>query len=153
MAELNPPGPRAWAWLWILASVTLVGSLAAACMMPFAALGAIAAATLPGRKAFQAVLAAWVFNQAVGFVWLGFPHTAEAAAQGVTLALASLSALLVARAAGAGIKARRRATVLSRAEPSGRGQCTPNLTVTSEPPTPPSNFGTRCMWRCGNLSE
>ena len=93
---------RAWAWPGILTVATVIGSLVAACLMPFAALASIAAATLPLGRAMGAVLAAWAFNQAVGFGWLGFPHTAQAAAQGASLAIASLTAVLAARAAGVG---------------------------------------------------
>lgn len=92
---------RGLAWATILAAATVVGSLAAACLLPFTALAVMAAATLPARRAVAVLLAAWAFNQAAGFGFLGYPHNANAVLQGLLLAVASLAGLAVARAAGA----------------------------------------------------
>lgn len=92
---------RPLAWLGVLTVSTVVGSLAAACMMPFTALAVLAAATLPGRQAVAAVVAAWLFNQAAGFGWLGYPMTPDAFLQGLVIGLAALAALATARAVGA----------------------------------------------------
>jgi hypothetical protein len=86
------------AWPGLLTITAVVGSLAAACMMPFTALAVLSAATLPGRPAATAVVAAWLFNQGAGFGWLGYPHTADAAFQGLVIGLAALAALATARA-------------------------------------------------------
>ncbi|MDZ4373841.1 MAG: hypothetical protein U1C74_20795 [Phenylobacterium sp.] len=95
----TPTHPRAW--LAILTLTAVVGSLAAACLMPFTALAVLAAATLPGRQAVAAVVAAWAFNQAAGFAWLGYPHEAATVFQGAVIGAASLAALVTARALAA----------------------------------------------------
>ncbi|MBI1197662.1 MAG: hypothetical protein GC203_07360 [Phenylobacterium sp.] len=91
---------RAAAWPVVLAVVTVAGSLAASCLMPFTALAAIAAATLPPGRAALAVIGAWAANQAIGFGLLGYPHTGQALGQGASLLAAALLAQQVARAVG-----------------------------------------------------
>lgn len=91
---------RAAVWPAALAFVTVAGSLAAACLMPFTALAVMAAATLPPARSAAVVVGAWTVNQAIGFGLLGYPHTADAALQGVGLLVAALTAQVVARVAG-----------------------------------------------------
>ena len=84
-------------WVGVLAVSTLVGTLAASCLMPFVALAVTAAATLPIRKAVRAVVVIWLANQVLGFTLLGFPLTPPTFASGVVLGLGSLAALAIAR--------------------------------------------------------
>lgn len=94
---MKRPNDRRAAWPLALATAAVAGSMAAACMMPFVALATLAAATMPVRRAAMTIGAIWAANQALGFTVLGYPVTADAAAWGVALGLASLGAGLVAR--------------------------------------------------------
>lgn len=85
------------AWPLALATATIVGSLAAACMTPFVALSVLAVATMPLRRAVLTIGCIWAANQALGFTVLGYPGTSYAVVWGVALGLASLAAGLVAR--------------------------------------------------------
>ncbi len=85
------------AWPAILAASTVIGSLAIACMMPFVALAVVVAASLPPRRAFATVTAIVAANQAIGFVFLGFPADSYTVAWGAALWVATLAAVGVAR--------------------------------------------------------
>ena len=93
----NKRSATEWAWPGALATATIAGSLAAACMIPFVALAVLAAATMPARRAYLTIGAIWATNQTLGFTVLGYPATAYAAVWGAALGVASLSAGLVAR--------------------------------------------------------
>ena len=90
-----------WAWAAALALVTVAGTLAASCMMPFVALAVMAAATLPLRQAFAATALAWAAEQALGFGLLGYPLDASAIGWGVALGVAALAAVHASHAIGA----------------------------------------------------
>lgn len=92
------PNDRRLAWPLALATATVAGSLAAACMTPFVALAVLAAATMPARRAVITIAAIWAANQALGFTVLGYPATGYTAVWGLALGVAALSAGLVARA-------------------------------------------------------
>jgi hypothetical protein len=97
-AELVPAARRvSYAWPLALAVSTVAGTLVTACMMPFVAIAVMSAATLPLRRAFATVGAAWAANQLLGFTLLGYPATAYAFGWGVALVLASFAAMLTAR--------------------------------------------------------
>lgn len=85
------------AWPLALATATIVGSLAAACMMPFVALSVLAVATMPLRRAVLTIGCIWAANQALGFTVLGYPGTLYAVVWGAALGLAALAAGLIAR--------------------------------------------------------
>lgn len=85
-------------WPLTLGIAAIAGSLAGGCAMPFAALATLAAVTLPARPAIGAVLLMWLANQIFGFTLLGFPHDASTVAWGGVIGLATLGALVVARA-------------------------------------------------------
>ncbi len=92
---LEPFPPRMEAWksllgLTLLITGSIAFSLGFACAMPFAALGAVAACTLPRRDAFLATLLVWLANQAIGFVFLQYPWTANCLAWGGAIGLSSL---------------------------------------------------------------
>jgi hypothetical protein len=91
-------GGAPYAWPLALAVSTVTGTLVTSCMMPFVAIAVMSAATLPLRSALLTVVAAWAANQLIGFTLLGYPADAYAIGWGVALGLASLAAMLVARA-------------------------------------------------------
>ena len=89
------------AWPGVLALATVSGSLAAACLMPFAALSVMVAVTLPAGRATATLMAIWLVNQILGFSLLGYARDVQAVASGLALGIASLAALCVATAARA----------------------------------------------------
>ncbi|MEG6510063.1 hypothetical protein V6C03_13920 [Methyloligella sp. 2.7D] len=84
--------------IWIGAGIvaSFLFSWALACITPFAALAAIAALTLSRRNAFLMVGVAFLINQAVGFLLLGYPHTLDTYGWGVAIGVAALAATYVA---------------------------------------------------------
>lgn len=86
----------------ILAATTLTGSVVLACMMPFAAIAAIAALAMPARRGLAAVGLCWLGNQVLGFGLMGFPWDGATFAAGLSLLAASLVAFAAARAVRGG---------------------------------------------------
>ena len=84
------------AWSAFLIISTAVGSLAFACATPFAAAAAVAALTLPARAALITALGVWLGNQAIGFLLLGYPLTANCLAWGPALGGSALLATAAA---------------------------------------------------------
>jgi hypothetical protein len=72
-------------WLAILIAASVSFSFGFACAVPFAALGAVAALTLPRQHAWLVLIATWFANQVIRFAALGYPWTANAIAWGVAL--------------------------------------------------------------------
>lgn len=89
--------PSAVAWPAALGTATVLGTLAAACMMPFVGLAVVAGTTMSTRRAALTVATIWAFNQLAGFTLLGYPMTGYAFAWGAALGLASMTAMLIAR--------------------------------------------------------
>ncbi|HTU91949.1 MAG TPA: hypothetical protein VMF69_17840, partial [Gemmataceae bacterium] len=71
-------------------------SFGLACAMPFAALCAVSACTLPRRDAFYVAGAAWMTNQVIGFGFLHYPWTANCFAWGAAIGLSALLCTLAA---------------------------------------------------------
>jgi hypothetical protein len=86
----------------ILAATTLTGSVVLACMMPFAAIAAIAGLAMPARRGLAAVGLCWLGNQVLGFGLMGFPWDGATFAAGLSLLAASLVAFAAARAVRGG---------------------------------------------------
>lgn len=86
-------------WIGLLAGAGTVASAAFACATPFAAVAALAAATLPLRNALAVTLALWLGNQAVGFGMLDYPWDGETLIWGALIGAASLAAAFVAHCA------------------------------------------------------
>jgi hypothetical protein len=84
------------AWSAFLIVGSAVGSLALACATPFAALAAVAAATLPPRLALVTTMGVWLANQGIGFAVLGYPMTASSLVWGPVLGAAALAATAAA---------------------------------------------------------
>ena len=83
-------------WAGILATASVGGSLLLACMFPFAALATLLAATLPIRKAALWMSAAWLANQLVGYLILGYPQNANSFAHGAAIGVTALATLWIA---------------------------------------------------------
>jgi hypothetical protein len=84
----------------VLAATTLSGTVAIACMMPFAAVATIAALAMERRAGIAAVLACWLGNQVLGFGVLGFPWDGATLTAGLSLLAASLVAFAAVRGLG-----------------------------------------------------
>lgn len=85
------------AWPAVLAATTVIGSLIAACMMPFVALAVVIAASLPARQAIFALTAIFAVNQAIGFIFLGFPLEAYTFTWGAAIGVATVATWATAR--------------------------------------------------------
>ncbi|WP_373492112.1 hypothetical protein [Parasphingorhabdus sp.] len=84
-------------WAGVLVTSSVLGSLALACMFPFAAIATLLAATLPFRKAMVWMAAAWFTNQLVGYLLLGYPQTVYSFSHGLAIGLTALATLWVAK--------------------------------------------------------
>ncbi len=84
-------------WAGILATSSVLGSLALACIFPFAAFATLLAATLPFRKAMLWMGAAWLSNQLVGYLLLGYPQTANSFGHGLAIGVTAMATLWVAK--------------------------------------------------------
>ena len=92
----------ALAWPAALAFATVAGTLLISCMMPFVALAAMVARSMPPGRAVATLVAIWSANQLIGFALLGYPATAYTFAWGVALLAAALAAMAAARAVDGG---------------------------------------------------
>ena len=90
------PDWRRPVWVLLLVAASVAFSFTLACALPFAALCAVAACTLPRRDAFYVAGAVWMTNQAIGFGFLHYPWTASCLAWGVVIGLSALLCTLVA---------------------------------------------------------
>ena len=84
-------------WAGVLASSSVLGSLALACIFPFAAIATLLAATLPFRKAAVWMGAVWFANQLVGYLILGYPQTANSFGHGLAMGATAMATLFVAK--------------------------------------------------------
>lgn len=89
--------PDSAIWPASLATATVLGSLALACVFPFAAFAALAALTMGRRSSAVLIGTAWAANQAVGFFLLSFPWDAQAVGHGIAILGTTLIACEVAR--------------------------------------------------------
>ena len=84
-------------WPVSLAASTVFGSLALACIFPFATFAALAALTMKSRHGLALVASVWAANQAVGFFLLSFPWDAQAVGHGIAILAATLLAFGAAK--------------------------------------------------------
>lgn len=91
--RLSPIRASTSSWPAALVLTSILGSLAAACMVPFVGVAVVAAATLPRFRAFLTVAALWLANQLVGFGLLGYPMTLSSFAWGAAIGVAALLSL------------------------------------------------------------
>ena len=89
---------RLGALLWpvLLAVAAVGGSLAFACITPFAAFAALAAETQRPRAALATLALIWAANQAVGFAFLDYPRDASTMLWGLAILVAALLATCAA---------------------------------------------------------
>jgi hypothetical protein len=99
-AAALPDTARTSIWIALVAGSSVLFSLALACATPFAALATIAGMRMRRRDALTLIGVAWLLNQAVGYLLLGYPRTWDSFAWGAAIGLAAmLSALAVSMAA------------------------------------------------------
>ncbi|MBV8851619.1 MAG: hypothetical protein JOZ16_18755 [Methylobacteriaceae bacterium] len=84
--------------LWIAACIgtSFICTFGFACVTPLAGLAALAGLYLPRREALLTTGATWAANQAVGFLFLHYPLTANCLGWGVALGAAALLATIAA---------------------------------------------------------
>ena len=92
----HAPMPRA-SWIAAIGASSVLFSLAFACAAPLAALAALCALRFSLRAGVLAVAGAWLANQAVGYLLLGYPLEAASFGWGGAIGLAALAALAAAR--------------------------------------------------------
>ena len=100
----NDTAPSRFKAVWpatLILTCTL-GSLAAACMVPFVGVAVVAAATLTRPQAIITVAVLWLTNQLVGFGLLGYPATSYAVGWGLAIGGAVMAAFFGARQVTAG---------------------------------------------------
>lgn len=97
MELLQSSSPAQNIWAGVLATSSVLGSLALACIFPFAAFATLLAATVPFRKAMLWMGAAWLSNQLVGYLLLGYPQTANSFGHGLAIGATALATLFVAK--------------------------------------------------------
>jgi len=85
------------AWPASLALATLFGSLALACIFPFAAFAALAALTMKPARGLALIAGVWAVNQATGFFVLSFPWDAQALGHGVAILAATMAGFAAAK--------------------------------------------------------
>jgi len=88
--------PGALMWSLLMAAAAVGGSLAFACITPFAAFAALAAVTQKPRAALGTMALIWAANQAVGFAFLQYPFDASTLLWGLAILAAALLAAAVA---------------------------------------------------------
>lgn len=79
----------------LIVGCAVIVSLFFACVTPFAALATAAALKLDWRDRFVIVGLVWLANQAVGYLYLGYPWTWDSAAWGIAIG-ASVAAATIA---------------------------------------------------------
>lgn len=92
-------GWRHHIWLALMVAASLAFTFGFACAVPFAALGAIAAMTLPRRDALLLTVGLWLVNQIVGFAVLHYPWDETTLAWGAILGGIAVLSTAAAQAA------------------------------------------------------
>jgi hypothetical protein len=83
----------------LLMIAAILASFALACATPFAAFAAMLALSMPLRRGFALIGAAWALNQAIGYGALGYPWTADSFLWGAAIGVAAIAAAGLAYAA------------------------------------------------------
>ncbi len=95
--------PRTALWPASLATGSVLGSWALACVFPFAAFATLAALTMNRAAGLALVAAAWAANQFVGFFILSFPWELQAVGHGLAILAATMAGYGAARLVAARI--------------------------------------------------
>lgn len=85
-------------WVALVAALSIGGSFALACAVPFAAIAALAAITMDRGNGLTLVIVAWLSNQAIGYGFLDYPQDANSFAWGGALGLSAVAGFVAARA-------------------------------------------------------
>jgi hypothetical protein len=85
-------------WVALVAGLSVTGSLAFACAAPLAAIAALAATKMRAGEGVALVVAAWLANQIVGYVVLGYPQTWDSFAWGAAIGTTAVIGFGAARA-------------------------------------------------------
>ena len=94
--------PRTTLTIVALCAASVAFSLGFACAAPLAAFAALAAIRMNRTGAMTLVIAVWLVNQAIGFVFLSYPLDADCIGWGAGIGLASLLSLEAATLAKRG---------------------------------------------------
>lgn len=86
-------------WPFLLIAVSAISTLGFACVTPFAAFAALAAAVLPMRSALACVLGVWFANQVIGFTALAYPWALDTLLWGLAIGGAAVAATALASVA------------------------------------------------------
>jgi hypothetical protein len=92
MIEALSAPARESIWIALVAASSVLFSLALACATPFAAIATIAGMKMSRRNGLILVFAAWLANQAVGYLVLGYPLAWDSFAWGGAIGIAALLA-------------------------------------------------------------
>ena len=94
--ESLPKSARDGIWIALVTGSSILFSLALACATPFAAIATIAGTRMDRRAGMLLIGAAWLANQAVGYLILGYPQTWDSFAWGGVMGIAALLAAVAA---------------------------------------------------------
>lgn len=90
-------------WVGVVAAASVLFSLALACATPFAAIATIAGTRMPAGRAFALTGVAWIVNQLVGYLVLGYPTSWDSFAWGAAIGIAALAAVVAVLAVRRGV--------------------------------------------------
>ena len=90
-----PDSARTSVWIAFVTGSSVVFSLALACATPFPALATVAGIWMSRRDALTLVGVAWLVNQSIGYLVLGYPQTWDSFAWGGAIGIAAALAALV----------------------------------------------------------
>jgi hypothetical protein len=99
LADRAPDGARTAGWIALVTVSSIVFSMVLACATPFAALAAFAGVATWRRTGLMLIGVAWLANQAVGYLALGYPQTWDSFAWGAAIGIAAVLATLAASVA------------------------------------------------------
>jgi hypothetical protein len=93
-AAPSPTTP--WLFIALVAAASVALSFRLSCATPFAAIATLAALQMRRGDGLALVGLAWALNQAVGYLFLGYPHEFESYAWGAAIGVAALGAYVMA---------------------------------------------------------
>lgn len=90
-------------WIAIVAFASVLFSLALACATPFAAIATVAGVNMRLRAALSLTAFAWLANQAIGYLVLGYPTTWDSFAWGAAIGIAAILGVVAVAAIRRGL--------------------------------------------------
>lgn len=88
-ANASSTSIRQSVWVALVVALSVLFSLSLACATPFAAIATVAGANMSRRGALMLTGIAWLANQAVGNLVLGYPTTWDSFAWGAAIGIAA----------------------------------------------------------------